>query len=368
MGILLSTFLGCSQVNVVPKNMVDRVEYVRELSFKRAVKRTRKSKSQILEYLRSRVEEEYVGDEIRHEETVLKLLNLIPSDYPYQTCILEFLTHEIGGYYDPRKEEMVFPETQSTSGVERSIVYHELTHALQDQHFGLETFLRRDKENDDKTLARQALIEGEAMWVMTQIAAEDFPLDTRTNQTQEPFSISKKCELPPRVLQGFLFPYTEGLKFVISRFQDGGWETISRHFERELPLSTEQILHPDEWGQKKNAPIGIPSNQISKLSPWLSTNVLGEFGFAQILGGQAARGWGGDRFWLIQKENGKAVFLDLSVWDNQAEAQEFVKEWEKSGKGPFIHERNMVLLAIGMSKADLKKYQGIFNGLNLGNR
>ena len=62
--------------------------------------------------------------------------------------------------------------------MQRPVLAHELTHALQDQHFGLEKFLKRIPGNDDASLARNSLIEGEGLAIMMDVVLEPFGQDS----------------------------------------------------------------------------------------------------------------------------------------------------------------------------------------------
>ena len=46
--------------------------------------------------------------------------------------------------------------------------FPELTHALQDQHFGLEKLIQKVEDNNDKLMALISLVEGDATFVQTQ--------------------------------------------------------------------------------------------------------------------------------------------------------------------------------------------------------
>jgi hypothetical protein len=66
---------------------------------------------------------------------------------------------------------------------------HELYHGLQDQHFDLDAYMRPDghgESNNDQVLARQAVVEGEATYMMSMWMVQYAMGRTPTHATMEP--------------------------------------------------------------------------------------------------------------------------------------------------------------------------------------
>ncbi len=116
---------------------------------------------------------------LKRTELVLKKFGLLPKDFNLQTFLVGLLEEQVAGYYDSKTKtvnmlDWVEPDLQ------RPVLAHELTHALQDQSFGLDKWLKKDSEDldtkknltadditkDENSEARQAVVEGQAMVVL----------------------------------------------------------------------------------------------------------------------------------------------------------------------------------------------------------
>ncbi len=136
--------------------ILKEVARIRGLELKGPVQKGIKSKEEIAQYLRERIRDEYDASELRREGKVLKKLGLIPQEMDYQEFILKLLTEQVGGYYDPDKKTF-FISGWLPLEQQKPVMAHELTHALQDQYFDLNRFIKqvRKMENDDMVLAQE---------------------------------------------------------------------------------------------------------------------------------------------------------------------------------------------------------------------
>ena len=120
-----------------------------------------------------------------------------------------------------------------TRVLEEMILAHELTHALEDQHYGLST----EPATDDRTLARQALYEGSATALMYAYVGEHFSAEeTLGGLLSSAFEDSG--DLPPFIQAQLLFAYVGGEQFVsdLLRRGAGAWSTPrSRSARRRRP-------------------------------------------------------------------------------------------------------------------------------------
>src|SRR4030095_462220 len=110
--------------------------------------------------------------EMHAAELVLKKLGLVPADFQYAPFIVKLLTEQVAGYYDPRVQRFYLADWIELEG-QKPVMAHELTHALQDQHFNLRRFEDWPKGDSDAELAVHALIEGDATLAMTLYMAKN---------------------------------------------------------------------------------------------------------------------------------------------------------------------------------------------------
>src|SRR4029077_1696006 len=90
---------------------------------------------------------------------------LLPKGFDFDNFMVALLTEQIAGLYDPRAHEFYIADWIPLSD-QRMVMAHELTHALEDQHFNIEPWVRAARPNDDAELARGAVLEGSAMAAM----------------------------------------------------------------------------------------------------------------------------------------------------------------------------------------------------------
>ena len=117
------------------------------LPIKREVKRKLTSRDEVVKYLTKHVNDEDTK-RLRRSELVLKKFGLLPHDFDLETFLVALLREEIAGYYDPKTKTVNLLDWVPMEEQE-PVMAHELTHALQDQSFGMEKWMKKG----DKDLA-----------------------------------------------------------------------------------------------------------------------------------------------------------------------------------------------------------------------
>jgi Zn-dependent peptidase ImmA (M78 family) len=113
------------------------------------------SRAEIRKYLESSLQEEYTPQEIHVQESALKAFGLVSREFDLAKFLLAFYTEQAAGAYDPRRQTM-FIADWPTEEMQKMVLAHELTHALQDQNFDLEKFLHaaRERRRHQRTAGR----------------------------------------------------------------------------------------------------------------------------------------------------------------------------------------------------------------------
>lgn len=299
-----------------------------------------KSREEIKALVVSRLNEESSPQDMHANEAVMRKFGLVDSNFKLRQFLIGLLTEQIAGYYDPRTKEFYLADWIDADA-QRLVMSHELTHALQDQHFNLRRFEKWPKGDSDAELAAQALVEGDATLAMSFYAVRN---------PQRAFGIlksmlsgtgsSEQIDKAPRALRAsLLFPYTQGRDWVLEIYTGGGWDAVSAAF-KTLPQSTEQILHSDKYlSHEPPVKITLPDLTNTLGSGWkkIEDDVNGEWGYYLILSQflpdeedarKAAAGWGGDRFALYeQASTGHLCVVHLSAWDTEQDAREFYEAY-----------------------------------------
>jgi hypothetical protein len=178
--------------------------------------------------------------------------------------MIGLLTEQVAGYYDPKTREFHLADWIDLDG-QKPIMAHELTHALQDQHFNLRRFEHWPKGDSDAEMAAHALIEGDATLAMALYVASN-PLRSLALLKSLGTASMSSVELdkaPRAVRESLLFPYQEGLNWTHAIYRRGGWKEVSQAFTL-LPQSTEQILHPEKYFANE-APVKVTLPDITLL-------------------------------------------------------------------------------------------------------
>jgi hypothetical protein len=309
---------------------------IRQLGVLRAVKSGAQSRAEIERMLVRNLDEQSTPAELHASEVALKKLGLVPADFQFRSFLIELLTEQVAGYYEPKTQEFYLADWIDLDG-QQPVMAHELTHALQDQHFNLLRFSKWPKGDSDAELAAHALVEGDATLVMTFYVMRDLKrVAAMMKSANAEGASSEKIERAPRAIrESLLFPYKQGMDFVSQVYRRGGWPLISEAY-KALPQSSEQILHPEKYFARE-APVKVDVPELAELlgKNWtrLDYDVNGEWSYFQILdeylraekeSQKAAAGWGGDRFALYENRTTRNVLLaQLTAWDTATDAAEF---------------------------------------------
>ncbi|MCS7078719.1 MAG: hypothetical protein NZ585_01535 [Chloracidobacterium sp.] len=324
------------------------VSRLRELPIKRPVKAGYRSRKEVEQFVIADLEASQTPDEFAAQTKMLIALGLIPKDYNLREAMIRLLTEQIAGFYQPKTGEFVLTESLVADDPDsrRIAIAHELTHALQDQHFDLRRFEKPTKGNSDRDIAVRALIEGDATVAMLAYA-----FDGRMDVQKLPLSIGALLETvgalsedsrktpalaaaPKALKRMLLFPYADGANFVQALLRNGGWARVSRTFT-DLPESTEQVLHPEKYFANEDPIVLAVTDVAAQLGDgwrFVTDDVQGEFGYRLILGEfidekwaqRAAQGWGGDRSALYEhRSTGQLCLIQVTRWDTVAASQAF---------------------------------------------
>jgi len=339
---------------------------MRKIRFKHEVKRDVTARKDMSSLLKKEIDTELTPAEFRANELGMKVLGLLPRDFNLKETMIKVYSEEIAAFYDTKTKTMHLikePEEKvkkSPTFLERllgkkdgfdkdenkTVIAHELTHALADQNFDLDSLQNQAKHDDDRDLALSALIEGEATLTMIGAQMEDWNgsivRDVPAARLDRVFSLmipfmplaggASLREAPVILSETMIFPYLRGLVFCARLTNDGGWQAINDAY-RNPPLSTEQILHPEKFRAEPDLPMDIDLGPLEPGEGWteVGRNVVGEMQLGVMLrrhGGKAAvTGWDGDHFAVFEAPGNRLGLVWLTTWDREADAQKFAKHY-----------------------------------------
>jgi hypothetical protein len=300
---------------------------------------------QLREKVKQDFEEEYSPEEAKVDALVLASFGLLEPDFDLYNFQIDLLSEQIAGFYDPKTGEMVTVQGEDFGVIERFTYAHEYTHALQDQNFDLENGVGINDENCDANseacAAARALIEGDATleqlnWFMNNASPQD-QADMMESMGGMDTPIFDSA--PEFITMDLLFPYDYGYQFAQHLYSIGGWGTVDRAF-RELPSSTEQIMHPERYPDDQPQVIELPDFGDLLGEGWeeLERGVMGEWSTYLILSkglneearldeasaALAVEGWGGDQYVVYYNaDEDSNVMILQTTWDTSEDSDEF---------------------------------------------
>lgn len=325
------------------------------LRAKKPVHSERISRDKVGQFLKDRVKESVKPEELRAEELTLKKLGFAPADFNLEKTTVDLLTEQAAAFYDYHKKRLYLTDWTPSAMLESALV-HELAHALADQNFHLERFIKNGGENDDTELARMAVMEGQATWLMAEtlarrtggsISTNPALLDAMSGAGEDgPGQYPVFNSVPLYLRETLVFPYTEGARFQNAVYKKMGKQGFAEVFRRP-PETTQQVLHPAKYFDRvKPAHPDFPPAAPGKGFKTLSEGMLGELDHAILIrqfgsrdqAAELAPHWLGGRYSLLEnKARTRVVLQYVSEWDSEDVARAFFrfyrqvleKKWKK---------------------------------------
>lgn len=305
------------------------------LELRSPLKKSLRSREEIGDYVIKEMNEDRTRAERYADARSAEALGLIPKGFDLDKFLVNVLTEQVEGLYDPKTHEF-FIADWSPPEDQRIVMAHELTHALQDQHFQIEAWARAARPNGDAELAREAFLEGSATAAMvdylmlpTGRSLKDLPDFDASVFVGDQGETPTLKTAPPFLKDSLLFPYLHGLNFSAAVLRNSGWGGLPAIFARP-PASTQQILHPELYKSGKlPSNIALPDLGGILGDKWtkLDENLVGEFGWIEIFkqfldkdrGKSLAAAWDGDRYMLYEQKETKKLLLAIRVHLDSAE-------------------------------------------------
>ena len=326
-------------------------------------------------------------DEAQHERRmdeaalVLKKFGMLPPHFELGAALSDYSLNSLAGFYDFNDKTMyllnwIEPEMQ------KMVMAHELTHALQDQSYHLADFVDVPRQAPDArqmnmvredtselSIARRAVIEGQATVVGLDYVLRDkgISLADSPKARQLANSLLLASYNPavtihnaPRLLREvMIFPYREGLLFELELLTHGGRQLAFQSAFKRPPINTHQVLQPEAYLRNEKAPL-VPIGDLTAVfgnayEPYDSGSI-GEFDvqiMAQDFGREndiytVARQWNGGSYVAV-KRTGVAPGTPLGTADL---ALVYLSRWNTGKAGERFGQIYLQALAKRLSVTD----------------
>ncbi len=281
---------------------------------------------------------------------VLRALGLV-GDKVDLGAVAKKQVGDIVGFYDAHKKALYVRGVAPTPYA-KEVLVHELTHALDDQHFGLDR-PALTRTGGDPAFAFQALVEGSALrieqkWYESRSQQERDAIDSVDNTGAAGRGDPAKPDVFTRLMA---FPYAVGLPFATAIVAAGGQARLDDTF-RHPPVTTEQVLHPDQFltgeGHRK-VPLPAADGRV------VDQGSLGELGLLLVTGTtssrsdslQASQGWAGDSYRAWRQDNRTCIRWNIEM-DSDTDTGELVtalQAWAAGQPGATVTQPGPVEVA-----------------------
>jgi hypothetical protein len=194
---------------------------------------------------------DYPREDADDEERLLVALGAIPRATDLRRLTKKLLETQIAGFYVPKTNRLFVPGApdEPLTATEKSIVAHELEHALVDHTLDLPLPGRPDPSQIDSNLATLAVVEGDATLTMQRYTFAYIPVFEQLSIVSDPTYVRAQAalaDIPHYLVQQLSFPYIDGLEFTCYLYAKGGWNAVNRAYENP-PHTSAQVLFPDRY-------------------------------------------------------------------------------------------------------------------------
>jgi hypothetical protein len=363
------------------------------LPIKHPVKTRLTSRDEVVSYLEKSMREDKSAQRVYRSELVLKKFGLLPRDFHLEAAVVAMLREQVAGYYDPKSKTMNLLDWVPVEQ-QKPVLAHELTHALQDQSFNLEKWMKKgdvdldkkkrlrpsDIEADEADEAREAVVEGQAEAIMVNyilapvgrtvvnspetLAALDADMMDGT-----PDSVEFK-NAPIFLKESLTFPYRYGVSFVAALMKAGKSNSFAAPFQN-APRSTRQIMEPDTYlAGERIDPLPLPDlENIFKNYQRFDVGAIGEFDVSMLVEQYAGMdvsskiypAWRGGYYYSARPKGNPAAPLGLlyvSRWADAEKAAQFAAIYAGS-LGKRYRSAEPISQPGPKTPADLQKADGV---------
>jgi outer membrane protein assembly factor BamB len=351
-----------AELTAVVSRTMARVESVRGIEFERT------PPTRIL-YVEEHVDrlDEALGDAIQRSGAESTALN-----QQYEALFLlneatdavearRALAASAGGYYDPQTGNVtVLSSSNTVRTVREPVLAQELFHAQQDNQFDLPSVGGLSLAGSiEARNTNNSYIEGDANYVEALYRQRCDDEWSGTCYRPGPGPRPDTGSFDRGVARLFRQPYESGVAFVRGRHESSGWEAVDELYESP-PASTEQVIHPDAYGEDQPTELSIDDRSTRLFRPLrvdgervvqsvgeaglytaLVTPAMETVGQTEIIpranhqsdepGPPAVRfdhpataGWDGDRLLpYVATDSNATGYVYETAWDTPADARAF---------------------------------------------
>lgn len=337
------------------------------LPIKHEVKHKLTSRDEVQKFIEKRMKDDPDRKRMEESEFVMKKFGLIPNAFNLSKFMVSMLREQVAGYYDTKSKTMNLLDWLPPE-VQKPVMAHELTHALQDQYVNLDKWEDAGKpENDSKLpfseqlaldeerVARQSVTEGQAMLVLIDYSL--VPMGSSSAESPDAVKMMEDqmmdgtgspvfASAPLYIKRAMMFSYREGMEFerqvLVSSGKQGAYKGTLDH----PPQDTREVMEPRTYLSGQHVPLlQVPDygKVLGKSWQLADFGALGQFDVNVMMelyadGDASARltpSWRGGYYYAAHKKGapaGNVAFIYVSKWSTEDAAAAFAKLFAGSWK------------------------------------
>ena len=327
------------------------------LPIQHKVKRNLITRESVERYVDKRMKDDKDAQRLEQSRLVLEKFGLLPPGYDLHSEFLRLLGEQVAAYYDPKAKSVNLLDWVQPD-IQKPVLAHELTHALQDQKIGLEKWELAGAKDDgpqpdpqeqvveEAQAARQCVTEGQAMVVLLDYTLAPIGKNILTapeivDAMRASMADNKDSPVfaaaPMFLRESLLMPYTFGLEFVRTVLAAKGKDAAYSGMLENPPIDTRQIMQPETYLMKQNVPpLAIPDfdKLVAPDYQRFDFGGMGEFDIyllAKQYGGAPPNyypHWRGGYYFAARAKSApkdQIAMLYFSRWDSPEAARDFAK-------------------------------------------
>ncbi len=353
LGVVLLALAGCSYPHLIEDRKLDE-DYLARIEAGTAhvcsIVPTKPIPHEVITVGKARekfahtIDEELKPDETEAYGRTLQAFGFTNEKADLRASALDMLAEEVAAFYDPVEKKFFIIDRDVSVGfwgwfacwvtnrdlVNEVTASHELVHAFEDQVHDLDKYWKAEGDNDDATLARQAVIEGEAVYFSLRYLGIKGDIDLSREDLLD--QTGPAMESAPRVLRELLvFPYWAGYGFE-KTLRPPPEAKDAPIFDpwKHPPRSTAEVIHPERYlGDDVPPRLRLGHARAPDGFALVRENVLGAFLAGVLVGDSDARGWVADRYRVFEDTKGRLALAWALRFDTPEDATAFADRYRR---------------------------------------
>jgi hypothetical protein len=320
--------------DAVIDDLIEFVEAERGLEFAKRPVVTFQDDTEFETGLSTILDEDITPEDLDLQLAYFRALGLVDRDADMAAIIDQLYSGSVLGYYSTDTKEL-FVRGGEPTPYARQTLAHELVHALEDEHFGIDREEFEDTE-DEQGLGFLGLSEGSAEFIGQRYEAS-LPDDERRELLAEQAAFGADVDIsgiPFFLFDNLTAPYAEGPELIAAILAEGGQPALDAAFD-DPPITSEQFLEPDTYLEAEG-PVAVQPPTAD--GPEIERGAYGALFWRSLffvevapqVAARAVEGWGGDTGVLYDDGDQKCVRVNL-VGDTDRDTDELFAAIQERG-------------------------------------